>query len=1129
VRSTSQEAEAQAGAYQMNFLCLELTTGLYKGSFNGACPPNHQLLPLPASYPLTLCASAYDGLLRKPLPNGQCQTPTRLRIDLPSPTPVNVCYVYATGRLRLPNLNGSCGTGINGGLLVTFPSDFDPQNDTYQTLGNVDINVPANAGVLANDGGFGTSVTGVDTSGTAGTVAVNLDGSFTYLPPAPAPNAFTGDDTFTYTVEDNQGDTGMATVTIQVLNPAVWFVDSDAVDPGDGRRLTPFSTISAVNNDGSDPDNPGDFIFLYEALNPYEGGFLMEDGQTLVGQEVDLGEILANVIEGGSALQGVPAGSVPPFLVLPDVNPSSDVPLLINVDTNFPLQMANDTAAAGAFVLSDEVAAVSAQSVENTLLDRMDITGGDSTEFASDGQTGVFLAETNMTIIGSIVRGGNVVEELNGTTLQGPAFGVGGTGVDGFDSMLTVIGSTIEGGDGAEVIPLTSGAGRQLQGCCGENEGGDGISMSISDITVSDGSLVTGGNGGSDGGFGGHGISNDGFGEAAGVGERGLQGDPIDPPFISVSNSTVTGGDGGDDEGGFGGDGGAGISGFVVAIEASNSSVVTGGDGGDGGDFGGWGGNGIEWNPISFLSAAGDSALQGPPPPEPGPPAIIVTSDTTVTGGQGGAGSFEAGGPGGTGIVLGLINPLRSTAGSTLAGLEDPVTAMIVDTATVSGGDGGTGDSFSGFGGAGINVITDFFISGVSTGQSSLQGEIDTAVIEVVNAVVTGGDSGAADDAGFAGGGIVFGLPFISVASVVEDQGATLQGIPLDVLLDVSGSTVSGGAGNAGGEFGGWGGSGISTFPFLFGEFEAREADSSLQGPPFDEVSIEVSSSTVTGGPGGDGDDGNGGFGILGFFANVEVDEASSIIGGEGGDGDFGGLGGEGIFMIEGSLIVSGGSQIFGGDGGAGTSLPAPGGDGILGDTSYVEITDSSATGGVGGAGTGTNGERGGHGAHVSSCLCTLVADNATITGGNGGASTTEGGSGGEGILVEDDDAFVTNSTVTGGNGGGGPAVGASAIRFLQSDSNDYVLDIESNTLVGGMDAGGSVQTVSLNVNPSGSGSVCLNAVGNTPTGAFSLNNSGSGILGITQVDLATLSADNNGVTVLNSFGTVTFECVIVS
>ena len=67
-------------------------------------------------------------------------------------------------------------------------------------------------------------------------VTLEADGNFIYDPPA----GFTGNDTFTYTVNDNDPETpanqtDTATVTIQVVGPLVWYVDIDAAAPPAGQ------------------------------------------------------------------------------------------------------------------------------------------------------------------------------------------------------------------------------------------------------------------------------------------------------------------------------------------------------------------------------------------------------------------------------------------------------------------------------------------------------------------------------------------------------------------------------------------------------------------------------------------------------------------------------------------------------------------------------------------------------------------------------------------------------------------------------------------------------------------------------------------------------------------------------
>src|SRR2546425_12525541 len=97
-------------------------------------------------------------------------------------------------------------------------------NDTYNTIGNVNISVPAGSGVIANDlnpGGMGSltvtqvngGAVGSPVATTHGSVTMQADGSFTYNPTA----GFSGpSDSFTYTLSNGTGKTDTATVTINI-------------------------------------------------------------------------------------------------------------------------------------------------------------------------------------------------------------------------------------------------------------------------------------------------------------------------------------------------------------------------------------------------------------------------------------------------------------------------------------------------------------------------------------------------------------------------------------------------------------------------------------------------------------------------------------------------------------------------------------------------------------------------------------------------------------------------------------------------------------------------------------------------------------------------------------------------
>ncbi|MBN1668455.1 MAG: cadherin-like domain-containing protein, partial [Anaerolineales bacterium] len=185
----------------------------------------------------------------------------------------------------------------NTALVDLAGSDFRStpiaRDDSYQALGNVSINVPAASGLLANDedpdGSGALVIASVPANSTnGGTIdAVDLNtGAFTYHPPA----GYVGTDTFTYQVEDVDGNLDPATVTITIAN-MVWFIDNSAALAGDGRLNAPFNSIAAFNaiQTGSAPGaKDGDFIFLYTGSGAYADGIQLRNNQRLIGQGVSL-------------------------------------------------------------------------------------------------------------------------------------------------------------------------------------------------------------------------------------------------------------------------------------------------------------------------------------------------------------------------------------------------------------------------------------------------------------------------------------------------------------------------------------------------------------------------------------------------------------------------------------------------------------------------------------------------------------------------------------------------------------------------------------------------------------------------------------------------------------------------
>lgn len=127
------------------------------------------------------------------------------------------------------------------------------------------------------------------TSANGGTVSVNADGTFTYLPAV----GFTGTDTFTYTLRNTAATTPVltdtATVTITVGGPRVWYVNN-AVSNGDGRSTSPFNSLTPVNGAGGagDADAANDIIYVFTGAGNYTTGIILENNQLLIGNGIAL-------------------------------------------------------------------------------------------------------------------------------------------------------------------------------------------------------------------------------------------------------------------------------------------------------------------------------------------------------------------------------------------------------------------------------------------------------------------------------------------------------------------------------------------------------------------------------------------------------------------------------------------------------------------------------------------------------------------------------------------------------------------------------------------------------------------------------------------------------------------------
>jgi VCBS repeat-containing protein len=139
-------------------------------------------------------------------------------------------------------------------------------DDAYSTDEDATLTIAA-AGVLENDSDAdGDPLTAVLASGPAnGTVTLNADGSFEYIPTA----NFSGTDSFTYVANDGSGDSVAATVTITVN--AVNDAPTGAADDYATDEDTTLSVDAAAGVLANDTDLEGDAMSAVLVTGPANG------------------------------------------------------------------------------------------------------------------------------------------------------------------------------------------------------------------------------------------------------------------------------------------------------------------------------------------------------------------------------------------------------------------------------------------------------------------------------------------------------------------------------------------------------------------------------------------------------------------------------------------------------------------------------------------------------------------------------------------------------------------------------------------------------------------------------------------------------------------------------------------
>lgn len=159
--------------------------------------------------------------------------------------------------------------------------------DSYTCTGNVGIIVAAASGLKAND--FDDNIPGLTiTAGTfattqSGTIVIGADGSFNYTPAA----GFTGNDTYTYTLNDANGvgggvpatDMGIVMITVSNL---IWFIDNSSMAAtSDGRLNSPFKSLADFNAGSA---TVGDLTYIEHTGTNYTGGIVLQDNERVYGE-----------------------------------------------------------------------------------------------------------------------------------------------------------------------------------------------------------------------------------------------------------------------------------------------------------------------------------------------------------------------------------------------------------------------------------------------------------------------------------------------------------------------------------------------------------------------------------------------------------------------------------------------------------------------------------------------------------------------------------------------------------------------------------------------------------------------------------------------------------------------------
>ena len=389
-------------------------------------------------------------------------------------------------------------TTLVGGSISVSPVARDDSN--YTATGNIPISVPAGSGVLQNDfmGTPTATISAFDaTSAQGGTVSVAADGSFTYTPPG----AFTGTDTFHYTLTNTLGSsTATATITV---NDRILFVD----DAGSGTACTSGSPCTLSTADGKTAASGKDLVYVFSGTYS-SAAFSLLSNQSIVGQGVSFSQALTDVgitLAPNSTAPTLNASTVPVFnnnatiitlvssgsnlIEQLTLNPSGGSGILGNNVTSETVTVKSVTI--GATSTANGVSLTGTNTSSTFNFNNIAVTSASGIAFNATGGGTVNATQDNSTTVNTLSSGTGIALNVTSTTIgaSGLTFrsisadgGVSHTGTNGIvlSSTGSNAGLTVTGQS------TTAGTGGTIQ-----NESSSGIKLtSVKSLTLSNMNLT---------------------------------------------------------------------------------------------------------------------------------------------------------------------------------------------------------------------------------------------------------------------------------------------------------------------------------------------------------------------------------------------------------------------------------------------------------------------------------------------------------------------------------------------------------------------------------------------------------------------------------------------------------------